>query len=137
EVPTVGAIMCRVVTCTPPWVFDPTCTTDSATDNSTASHDAPCLHEPPPPPPTKTSLETAEWFLRTTATSGFADIAFKYGQPGDTPIVGDWDGDGVATPGVVRNGVWYLRNSNSEGYADIVFRYGEPFDLPIVGEWNG
>ena len=44
EIPVVGAIMCRVVTCTPPWVFDTTCTTVTATDDYTATHDAPCLH---------------------------------------------------------------------------------------------
>jgi hypothetical protein len=53
----VGPIVCRVVTCNPPWVWDSTCTTTSATDNATASHHRPCLSqsdptdtlEPPPP----------------------------------------------------------------------------------------
>ena len=40
----VGPIVCRVVTCVPPWEFDATCTTTSATANATALHDAPCLH---------------------------------------------------------------------------------------------
>ena len=31
----------------PPWEFDATCTTTSATANATALHDAPCLHELP------------------------------------------------------------------------------------------
>jgi hypothetical protein len=48
EIAQVGAIVCRVVTCTPPWEVDGTCTTTSATDQATASHDAPCLHNPPP-----------------------------------------------------------------------------------------
>src|SRR4051812_9250069 len=48
EIAQVGAIMCRVVTCTPPWIVDGTCTTTSATDQSTAGHDAACLHAPPP-----------------------------------------------------------------------------------------
>jgi hypothetical protein len=48
EISQVGPIVCRVVTCTPPWAIDSTCTTVSATDQATASHDAPCLHEPPP-----------------------------------------------------------------------------------------
>jgi hypothetical protein len=51
-----GPIVCRVITCSPPWVWEETCTTTSATDNATAFHDRPCLHEsdptePPPPPP--------------------------------------------------------------------------------------
>jgi hypothetical protein len=44
EYPVVGAIMCRVVTCTPPWYIDATCSTAVATDELTATHDAPCLH---------------------------------------------------------------------------------------------
>lgn len=50
EYPTLGAIMCRVVTCTPPWQLDATCTTTQAVDNSTRFHDAPCLHDAPSPP---------------------------------------------------------------------------------------
>jgi hypothetical protein len=45
ELGCVGPVVCRVVTCAPPWQFDPTCTTASATANATALHDAPCLHE--------------------------------------------------------------------------------------------
>ena len=50
EVPIVGAIMCRVVSCSPPWELDSTCTTVVATDDLTASHDAPCLHHYLPAP---------------------------------------------------------------------------------------
>jgi hypothetical protein len=35
--------VCRVATCAPPWLFDPTCTTASATANETALHNAPCV----------------------------------------------------------------------------------------------
>lgn len=41
-----GPIVCRVVTCTPPWVFDGSCTTASRTDNNTANHNRPCLEAP-------------------------------------------------------------------------------------------
>jgi hypothetical protein len=44
ELACVGAIVCRVVTCVPPWQYDASCTTASATANATALHDAPCLH---------------------------------------------------------------------------------------------
>jgi hypothetical protein len=42
----VGPIVCRVATCTPPWVFDDSCTTASRTDNNTAGHNRPCLEAP-------------------------------------------------------------------------------------------
>lgn len=51
QISCTGYIDCRIVTCTPPWLFDPACTTASATDNATGPHDAACLHPPPPPPP--------------------------------------------------------------------------------------
>jgi hypothetical protein len=43
EIDCYGPVLCRLVTCTPPWVFDPSCTSSSASDNDTASHTAPCL----------------------------------------------------------------------------------------------
>ena len=43
EIACYGPVVCRVVTCTPPWDWDGSCTTSSATDNRTASHSAPCL----------------------------------------------------------------------------------------------
>ena len=39
-----GPVLCRVVSCTPPWVqYGGTCSSASATDNNTATHSAPCL----------------------------------------------------------------------------------------------
>lgn len=46
-----GPVVCRVATCTPPWIYDSACTTASATDNRTRTHSAPCLDPAPPPPP--------------------------------------------------------------------------------------
>ncbi len=45
-----GPVVCRVALCTPPWVWDPACTTTSRTDNRTLTHNAPCLIAAPPPP---------------------------------------------------------------------------------------
>lgn len=47
EEPCLGPIVCRVVTCTPPWQLDASCTTTPRTDDFTGSHDAPCLHDDP------------------------------------------------------------------------------------------
>jgi lipoprotein-anchoring transpeptidase ErfK/SrfK len=64
---------------------------------------------------------------------------FYYGNPGDVAFSGDWDGDGVATPGLYRgsDGFVYLRNSNTEGVADITFFFGIPGDLPLAGDFDG
>jgi len=64
--------------------------------------------------------------------------AFYYGNPGDVPFSGDWDCDGVETPGLYRrsDGYVYLRNSNTEGVADISFFFGNPGDFPISGDFD-
>ncbi len=75
-------------------------------------------------------------------TRGFWKLnghAFYYGNPGDLPFVGDWNGDGTDTPGLYRqsDGYVYLRNSNTQGNADIKFFFGNPGDVPIAGDFNG
>ena len=63
---------------------------------------------------------------------------FFYGNPGDYPILGDWDCDGVDTPGMYRqsDGYVYLRNSNTQGIGEIRFFFGNPGDIPITGDFN-
>jgi hypothetical protein len=75
------------------------------------------------------------WHLRD---SSGAITSFWYGNPGDLPIAGDWDGDGVATPGLYRqsDGFFYSRNSNSTGIADAECFAGNPEDVPVVGDWD-
>ncbi len=75
-------------------------------------------------------------------TRGFWKLnghAFYYGNPGDLPFAGDWNGDGTDTPGLYRqsDGFVYLRNSNTAGPADIKFFFGDPGDVPIAGDFNG
>jgi uncharacterized protein with LGFP repeats len=51
EVPVADtAVVCRVVTCTPPWEWDRACTETSFTDDLTGSQTAPCLPPPGSPP---------------------------------------------------------------------------------------
>jgi hypothetical protein len=48
QIACVGPVVCRVVSCVPPWEWEPACTTVSATANQTGSHHAPCLNPTPP-----------------------------------------------------------------------------------------
>ena len=62
---------------------------------------------------------------------------FTYGQTGDVPLVGDWNGDGAQTVGVARGNVFYLRNAAS-GHHDVpAFRFGRAGDRFLVGDWDG
>ena len=80
---------------------------------------------------------TAALFLRNANTSGVADTAFSFGNPGDYPVAGDWNGDGIDTVGSYRDGVFYLSNSLTTGPAQQVIFFGLPGDQPIVGDWDG
>jgi hypothetical protein len=66
-------------------------------------------------------------------------VSFFFGDPGDYPIMGDWDCDGIDTPGLYRqsDGFVYLRNSNSQGIADVRFFFGDPGDIPLAGDFDG
>jgi hypothetical protein len=63
---------------------------------------------------------------------------FYYGNPGDFPFVGDWDCDGIDTPGLYRqsDGYVYLRNTNTQGNADTRFYFGNPGDMPLAGDFD-
>jgi hypothetical protein len=83
---------------------------------------------------------TATWYLRNDYGPGAPNVGtFVYGGRDWNPVVGDWNGDGSMTVGVVSpSAVWYLRNESSPGAPDITpFAYGEPGWIPVVGDWNG
>jgi len=63
---------------------------------------------------------------------------FFFGNPGDLAFAGDWDCDGVETPGLYRrsDGYVYLRNSNTQGVADVTFFFGIPGDMAVAGDFN-
>ncbi|RPF25901.1 polysaccharide deacetylase family protein [Georgenia muralis] len=72
----------------------------------------------------------AQWFVAGGPT-------FTYGRSADVQVMGDWNDDGVRTPGVFRAGTWYLRNTLSSGAADLVVAFGRAGDRPVVGDWDG
>jgi Tol biopolymer transport system component len=99
---------------------------------------------PPPPPPTGAGYDavglvdpfSGVWYMR----DGSGQVSqFFYGDPGDVPFMGDWDCDGVDTPGLFRqsDAFAYLRNSNTQGIADIRFFFGNPSDIPLAGDFDG
>jgi hypothetical protein len=71
--------------------------------------------------------------------SDLIDHVFQYGLKGDIAVAGDWNGDGIYTIGIFRNGVWYLDMDGdgrwSEG--DLMVEFGQEGDLPVVGDWTG
>ena len=83
--------------------------------------------------------ESGSWRLAHEAAWAPEETNFYYGVPRDEPFMGDWDCDGVDTPGLYRrsDGYVYLRNSNTEGVANLSYFFGIPGDVPLAGDFNG
>lgn len=79
------------------------------------------------------------WRLHNALSADASVSTFYYGKPGDVAFMGDWNGDGVATPGLYRrsDGYVYLRYSNTQGVANVTFFFGNPGDYPLIGDFNG
>jgi hypothetical protein len=81
-----------------------------------------------------------EFFLRDNVSwEGGEYHDFFFGVPGDLPVMGDWDGDGVSTPGMFRgsNGFAYITNRNTTAIAETEFYFGIGGDIPVAGDWDG
>jgi hypothetical protein len=108
-------------------------------------------YEAPPAPLARDSValfdpESGIWELRNRNAGGFFPDGpvFAYGSGGgiSRPVLGDWDGNGTDTVGVVEANpdgttTWKLRNTNGPGGADIVVTYGGANSIPVVGKWTG
>lgn len=70
---------------------------------------------------------------------GAADYSYFFGNPGDKPFAGDFNGDGVDTVGLHREstGLVYFRNSNTQGVAEFEFFWGDPGDRVFAADWDG
>ncbi len=73
----VGQLACRIVTCVPPWTWDPACATSPVLyDPGTRWHDRPCLHEGfNDVPPRAYYAEAVKWMADEGITTGMkADL---------------------------------------------------------------
>jgi hypothetical protein len=73
------------------------------------------------------------------STSARVFASYRWGRKGDIPVVGDWDGDGTQTVGVVRPSA--ARNSNhfllrNADNSVLDFWYGRHGDRLVVGDWD-
>ena len=63
------------------------------------------------PPKPEDATDGARLLKRTAHGKSRADLidhVFHYGEPGDVPVAGDWNGDGIKQIGVFHDGQWYL-----------------------------
>jgi hypothetical protein len=71
------------------------------------------------------------------------DQGLQFGIPSDTPIVGDWNGDGQSDFGVFRNVngqmMWFLDSNGNRRWDEgdqIYSKFGLPGDVPVSGVWK-
>jgi glucose/arabinose dehydrogenase len=83
------------------------------------------------------------WFVSTAQngvaamTFAFGGVAQRPGVPGDIPLAGDVNGDGIADLAIYRNGIWYI-DTNRNGIADITVAFGGlPGDIPLLFDFDG
>ncbi|SHN45965.1 hypothetical protein [Cryptosporangium aurantiacum] len=83
------------------------------------------------------------WIIRRDLAQSSPVVTFQYGRSAtDTPVVGDWNGDGIDTAGIIRGKQWMLNDEELQGgQADVSFTFGatsSPIrELPVVGDWDG
>ncbi len=83
------------------------------------------------------------WYLDYDGNGTFdgcgVDRCISWGNSTDTPVVGDWSGDGRTKIGIFRDGTWYL-DANGNGLwdgcgTDKCIAWGDPSDVTVVGRW--
>ncbi|MDH3426522.1 MAG: hypothetical protein OEM22_07620, partial [Acidimicrobiia bacterium] len=69
---------------------------------------------------------------------GAADFSFEFGDMGDVPFVGDFDGDQIHEVAVHRptSGLIYYRETLTAGQAHKNFEFGVDGDVFVAGDWN-
>ncbi len=94
---------------------------------------------PPDPDEATVGWRTLKRTSQGKLRNDLIDHVFHYGTAGDWPVSGDWNGDGIATIGVFRNGTWSLDVDGNGRWSDgdQSIKLGQEDDLPVVGDWDG
>ena len=82
---------------------------------------------------------THTFYLRPIYYPARATIPINWGLGTDTPVTGDWDGDGITDIGVFRPSThtFYLRPHDWSGSGDtITINWGLDTDKPVTGDWD-
>ena len=82
-------------------------------------------------------MKQSGWYIR--GKNGVVRKRFVFGPDGGIPVVGDFNGDGIANLAVYHEGNWYIDiNGNGQwDEEDLWAQMGDSFDQPVVGDWDG
>ncbi|MDR3198627.1 MAG: hypothetical protein LBU34_12240 [Planctomycetaceae bacterium] len=82
-------------------------------------------------------MNQSVWYTRDA--NGRIKKRFTFGPEGGRPLVGDFNGDGMAELAVFNDGKWYI-DINGNGVwdeEDLWCELGTSTDQPIIGDWDG
>lgn len=67
------------------------------------------------------------------------DHVFAFGTPTDSPLVGDFNGDGIDTIAIFQDGQWHIDIDGDGKFteADLAFSFGQKGDIPLAGDFTG
>jgi hypothetical protein len=95
------------------------------------------------PPRIDEAPDQPRWLQRSQQGPARADLidhVFLFGSGRDIAISGDFNGDGITTIGVFRDGNWTL-DIDGDGQLsplhDRKVKFGEAGDVPVVGDFDG
>lgn len=92
-----------------------------------------------PPPKGSVRERLMQRSVEGTPRSDEVDHVFRFGTENDTPVVGDFNGDGISTVGLFTAGQWTL-DTNGDGRftdEDSYHKFGQAGDIPVVGDFDG
>lgn len=145
DVACMGRILCRTVSCVPPWEIDSSCTTANAEDDGTANMNAPC-NTGVPYPCDSAQTQCAVVGMSATPTGGGYWIITSFGKIfayGDAADAGDASAESLSSPIVgmapTPSGTGYWLVGSGGGifaFGDAAFHGsmgGKTLDRPIAG----
>ncbi|MFN7292624.1 MAG: SdrD B-like domain-containing protein [Pirellula sp.] len=92
-----------------------------------------------PPPKGSVRERLMQRSVEGAPRSDEVDHVFRFGTDNDTPVVGDFNGDGIGTVGLFTAGQWTL-DTNGDGRfteEDSYHEFGQAGDIPVVGDFDG
>ncbi|MDO8733399.1 MAG: hypothetical protein Q7L55_12655 [Actinomycetota bacterium] len=89
--------------------------------------------------PAAASLATGQFIVGSGPRMQAASIHSSASVGSGTPLMADWNGDGIATPGRYDSGVWYATDvviGSTPQWKAVASFQGQPGDIPVVGNLN-